>query len=260
VRRPVLRAALALVPIALVLAACGGDAASLDPVAKAATKTTSGGSAHIRFTASSTTNGVKVDIRGSGDFASAPERAQVNLQFSSPQSNGTIRELLKGTSIYMVSPLLRSSIPGGKAWVKIDLAKAGRLSGFDFNSFSAVTPRQTLELLQKTGKVTKVGSESVDGVSTTHYRATIDPAKVKKDARLGGRNVTYEPVDVWVDGSGRVRRLRLAYSAGTAGSSDMTMSFSQYGRPLSIVLPDKSVIWDATSQVSASANTKGANG
>lgn len=257
-----MRPAVALVPLALVLGACGGKStASADPVAKAATKTTGEGSAHVKFTATSVANGLRVAITGSGDYASSPRRAQVNVAFTSPLSSGTIRELMQGSTIYMVSPLFKSSIPAGKAWVKIDLTKTGRASGFDFTSFSAATPRQALELLQTTaGKPTKLGTETIDGVETTHYRATIDAARVPKEKLLGGTEVTYQPVDVWVDGSGRVRRMRLAYSAGAAGASDMTMTLSQYGRPLTIELPDKSVIWDATSVASATATTKGASG
>jgi LppX/LprAFG-like lipoprotein len=254
------RATLALVPLALVLGACGGSSTSVDPVAKAATKTTDDGSAHVKFTATSIANGLRVAITGSGDYASSPQRAQVNVAFRSPLSNGTIRELMQGSTIYMVSPLFKSSIPAGKAWVKIDLTKAGRGSGFDFTSFSAATPRQALELLQHARKPTKVGTETIDGVETTHYRATIDADKVPEDKLLGGAQVTYQPVDVWVDGSNHVRRLRLAYSAGAAGASDMTMTFSQYGKPLTIALPDKSVIWDATSVASATSTGKGASG
>jgi LppX/LprAFG-like lipoprotein len=253
------RATLALVPLAFVLGACGSSSASSDPVAKAVTKTTED-SAHVKFTATSVANGLRVAITGSGDYASSPKRAQVNVAFTSPLSNGTIRELMQGSTIYMVSPLFKSSIPAGKAWVKIDLTKVGRGSGFDFTSFSAATPRQALELLQHAGKPTKVGTETIDGVETTHYRATIDPDKVPKDKRLGGTQVTYQPVDVWVDGSDHVRRLRLAYSAGAAGASDMTMTFSQYGKPLTIALPDKSVIWDATDAASATSTGKGASG
>jgi hypothetical protein len=255
------RGAVALVPLALVLGACGGKStSSVGPVAEAAQKTSGVGSAHVKFTATSTANGLRVAITGSGDYASSPNRAQVNVAFRSPLSNGTIRELMQGSTIYMVSPLFRSSIPAGKAWVKIDLTKTGRASGFDFTSFSAATPRQALALLEKARKATKVGTETIDGAGTTHYRATIDAAKVPKEKLLGGAEVTYQPVDVWVDGSGRVRRMRLAYSAGTAGASDMTMTLSQYGRPLTIELPDKSVIWDATSVASATATTKGASG
>jgi hypothetical protein len=256
------RAALALVPLTLVLGACGGgsSSSSTDPVADAASATADEGSAHVQFTAKSTASGLTVDIVGSGDYASSPQRAQANLQFRSPVTSGTIRELMKGSDIYMISPLFKSSIPAGKAWVKIDLAKVGRATGFDVTSFSAATPKQTLELLQHVKDVKKVGSESIGGVETTHYRGRIDASKVDKAKLPAGTNVTYEPVDVWVDGSNHVRRLRLAYSAGAAGSNDVTMTFSQYGRPLTIDLPDKSVIWDATSVAAATATTKGANG
>jgi hypothetical protein len=248
------RAALLLVPITLLLAACGGEAVSLDPVARAAGATSKEDSAHVGFTGSSTANGIKVDILGSGDFATAGQQGQLNIQFRSPQTSGTIRELLMGSSVYMISPLFQASLPQGKAWVKIDLKKAGRSSSFDVGSFSAATPAQTLALLQQTGTVVKVGTEMIAGTTATHYRATIDPRKVK-DKRLA--DVTYQPVEVWIDGDDHVRRLHLAYSAGTAGTSEMTMNFSQFGRPLHITLPDESVIWDATSVAAATLKNGG---
>src|SRR4051812_9425540 len=222
------RAALLIVPVVLVLAACGGDAVSIDPVANAANTTTKDGSAHVAFTASSTSAGTKVDITGSGDFSTASEEGQLSIEFRSPQSSGTIRELLKGGAIYMISPLFQATVPQGKAWVKIDLKKAGHTAGFDVNSFSAATPDQTLSLLKKTGTVVKIGPEKIDGVATTHYRASVDPAKLKQDKLPAGAAVTYEPIDVWIDSTDHVRRLHVAYAAGAAGSSEMSMSFSRF--------------------------------
>jgi hypothetical protein len=254
------RAALLLVPVVLLLAACGGDAASVDPVAKAANTTAKDGSAHVAFTASSTSAGAKVDISGSGDFSTASEEGQLSIQFRSAQSSGTIRELLKDGAVYMISPLFQATVPQGKAWVKIDLKKAGHTAGFDVNSFSAATPDQTLALLKKTGKVVKIGLEKLDGVATTHYRASIDPAKLKQDNLPAGATVTYEPIDVWIDSTDHVRRLHVAYSAGAAGSSEMAMSFSRFGQPVNVTLPDESVVWDATSLAAATMKLNGGNG
>ena len=63
-----MRAALALVPLTLVLGACGRNSGSsaADPVAEAASTTADEGSAHVKFTARSTAGGLTVDILGSG--------------------------------------------------------------------------------------------------------------------------------------------------------------------------------------------------
>ena len=261
-----MRPAVALVPLALVLGACGGKStASADPVAKAATKTTGEGSAHVKFTATSVANGLRVAITGSGDYASSSRRAQVNVAFTSPLSSGTIRELMQGSTIYMVSPLFKSSIPAGKAWVKIDLTKTGRASGFDFTSFSAATPRQALELLQTTaGKPAKVGTETIDGVETTHYTATIDPAKIPNGARLQKlTGASYEPVDVWVDGDDHVKRLHIAYSmtgaaaAGVGSSNEMTMTFSDYGKQVDVSVPPDAETYDVTGETAKTLQNGG---
>jgi hypothetical protein len=254
------RATLVLVPVVLALAACGGDAVSIDPVANAANTTTKDGSAHVAFTASATSAGTRVDITGSGDFSTATEEGQLSIQFRSPQSSGSIRELLKDGAIYMISPLFQSTVPQGKAWVKIDLKKAGHTAGFDVNSFSAATPDQTLALLKKTGAVVKIGPEKIDGVATTHYRASVDPSKLKQGNVPAGAAVTYQPIDVWIDSTEHVRRLHVTYSAGAAASSEMSMSFSRFGQPVNVTLPDESVVWDATSLAASTMKANGGTG
>ena len=71
--------------------------------------------------------------------------------------------------------------------------------------------------------MTKVGTETLDGVETTHYTATLDPAKIPNGARLQKlTGASYQPVDVWIDSDDHVRRLHMAYSM--SGSRDVPVS------------------------------------
>ena len=114
----------------------------------------------------------------------------------------------------------------GKRWL--------RLNPSDFGGDTQIgqsNPSAGLDALRGATDVKKVGHATVRGASTTRYRAKLDldqaVAKAPDDLRtevtstvqaLGSGTV---PADVWLDGKGRVRRIRLrvgSVSAGNAGS------------------------------------------
>ena len=76
------------------------------------------------------------------------------------------------------------------------------------------TPADVLKQLQRTATPVKtIGTETIDGVETTHYRAAIDTRKIPAADKFQKltRSV-YKPIDVWVDGDGRVRQVRFDYT------------------------------------------------
>src|SRR6185437_10601499 len=99
---------------------------------------------------------------------------------------------------------------------EIDDTSARRL-GFDFKALTGQTPEDVLTQLERTSSSVKtIGKARVGGVETTHYRAAIDAAKVPKGdpvERLTGAK--YQPLDVWVDGKGLLRKVVLVYTAKT---------------------------------------------
>lgn len=237
-----------LAAVVLAASACGGDAVSLDPVAKAADTTSQQTSEHVEITASGIgADGTRLSMNGSGDFQNDPQLGEMTLSFASSSGAGTIREVLKDWRVYMTSSLFSGQLPDGKTWMSLDLKKATKSAGIDITSFSGQSPAQTLQQLKASGSVVRVGRAKIDGVATTRYRAVIDLSKVPngdKIAKLSG--VKYEPVDVWVARNGLVRRVHVAYSAASAGSIEMTMDFSRYGEPVYAAVPDDSVTFDAT--------------
>jgi LppX_LprAFG lipoprotein len=254
-----MRAVLFLLPIALVLAACGGDVVSLDPVAKAADSTSKQGSEHVEFTASVGAAGRLVSMTGSGDFSNDPQLGQMTLRFTTGATSYEMREVINNWTVYMSSPLFARALPSGKQWLSLDLKKAGKAAGIDLGSLTTQTPTGTLAQLRASGNVVEVGREAIDGVATTHYTATIDMSKIPNSARIKQlTNATYKPVDVWVDAARLVRRIHLAYSAtvgASATATDMTMSFSNYGESVNVPVPSSDVTLDATDLASASLGT-----
>ena len=262
-----MRAALLVLALSIVaaLTACGGDTLAVDPVARAADTTTKAGSEHVEFLGVSGVQGQKIRMTGSGDFRNDPQLGHMTVHFTAGPTTGEITEVMKGWRIYMTSPLFARQLPQGKKWMSLDLQKAGKAAGVDFSSLSAQTPGQTLEQLKASGDVRKVGTETIDGVETTHYTATLDPAKIPNGAKLQKlTGASYQPVDVWIDSDDHVRRLHMAYSmsgsatAGVAMSNEMTMTFSDYGKNVDVSVPTDAETFDATGEAAKSMQNGGA--
>jgi hypothetical protein len=254
-----MRRLVVVAPLVAALAACGGNGGGGgDPVAKAATATAEKNSEHVEFDGTTVNGSSTLTIKGSGEFETKPQRGTVLFSFQSPQGAGSLHEVMNGWRMYMISALLNGRLPAGKAWVLVDLQKAGRAAGIDFSSFSAATPAQTLAALESTGKSTKIGSDTIDGMKTTHYRATIDPNKTASGRKFErATHATYAPIDVWVGDDGYVHRMRIGYSAAKLGKSQMTMTLSKFGEPVSITIPPKNITYDATNAAASSLQNGG---
>ncbi|MGP4083798.1 DUF1396 domain-containing protein, partial [Streptomyces sp. KR55] len=100
--------------------------------------------------------------------------------------------------------------------------------------------------------VEKVGTETVDGVETTHYKGTItledmrDSLKDedKKTRELREKSLEqYEDMgvdeltmDMWVDGDDHTKQFRMQGDADK-GRLDMTVTFLDYNEPVTVQAP-----------------------
>jgi hypothetical protein len=238
---------LALAAAALVgglsLTACGATSAVSTPVADAATKTVDAGSEHVEYTGSVSVGGQKMQMTGVGDFQNDPKLGGLSIKMDGAGQHATVDTVLSGSTVYMRSPLFSKVVPSGK-WLALDLDKAGKQLGVDVTQFAQQSPTDTLQALKKAGSVTKVGDETVDGVSTTHYRALIHPV------RIGSLQGTGRiPIDVWIDGDGLLRRLTESFSARAAGqtaATSVTMNLSDYGEKVFVKVPSADETLDMT--------------
>ena len=272
-RRPPRRAAVALAGLlaaalsALTLAACGGSSGSVvDPVAQAATTSTGAAGYRLNFhmKISSPLLPAPLTSTGQGSVNVHPHAASLALALNfgnNPQiiqalgsSVLHMQELLRGTTIYMKLPAsISSKIPGfTKPWIELDLAKAASSAGMPglsslLNNPASSDPSQFLHYLRATaGKVTKVGTQTVDGVQATHYRATIDlhkvPNAVPPSQRAALRqsisalerisNLRMLPMDVWIDGKHLVRMMQLDFGETVRGQQlhiAMQLDIPAYG-------------------------------
>jgi hypothetical protein len=287
-RSAAIAAAFAIVATAGATAGCGGgsssSAVSLDPVAAAATKTQQAGAARIRFALavnSPQLQGKTFRIRASGAIDGTSAELSFNLGSlireieSSSQGSvpaGTMAQLAHAKMkeialeqngdyvVYLRLGVLASQLPGGKPWIKLDVSKLGKSAGIDLGklmSGSQLQPSDLLGMLRSEGaKIRKVGSATIDGAATTHYRVTVDLAKALESKGLTSpllgsfaAQMPKLPENVWIGKDGLVRRIGFSYGFAQAGERirmRMTMDISDYGAHVAIAAPPSSKVFDAT--------------
>ena len=122
------------------------------------------------------------------------------------------------------------------------------------------------------GAVSDAGSQTIGGVPTTHYRARVDLARASAPApaaaagrgragaqlfkRLTGSSTI--PVDVWIDGSSRVRRIQIEIhlSMTRAPRRDGLDDLFDYG-PQPARSPPSGLVTDITGRALADRQTLG---
>jgi hypothetical protein len=261
------RACLASLALTLAAAATAagtagcGAATAVDPVAQAASASTGapGYTMTMSMALSSPFLPKPITMTGGGRYNVADRSGTFTMRAALPNipslaralggTGLTMREIVEGTVVYVQLPPKLSPAAGGKPWLKIDLARGGAMPGglslLGGNLQS--DPSQMLGYLRSiSGSVTTVGTDTVEGVKTTHYRATVDLDKAAAQAPPAKRSaaersvhaleqmahVTKLPVDVWVDSRHLVRKYVSHFGITVQGAPltmDMTMLFPHYG-------------------------------
>ena len=165
---------------------------------------------------------------------------------------------------YLKMPELLGALPGGDKWLKMpDLGTGGVVPGAGQSD-----PTQFLAYLETvSSNVTKVGSETIRGVVTTHYHASLDlgkavdqakvPASLRDDLHklLHTKSGSTIPADVWVDGDGLARRIQVEIDVGTTFSIagvhtdsppkiTVSMDLYDFGVPVHVEAPPAAEIID----------------
>ena len=167
-------------------AACGGgggkgsttgetDAASV--VQAAVAKTAKAGGEHAVLTASVKAAGQSVTLSGTGDFDSAKHLGKLQASITLAGVDTKIEEVLSGSTIYVSTPLFAAVLPGGKTWLKVDLANPPKSLGAYATALGTQDPAAALAQLKALTGVKEAGSQTIAGVDSTRYRGTIDVAK-----------------------------------------------------------------------------------
>lgn len=276
-RTAALLAAFVVVAVAIVSAGCGGgsssSALSLDPVAAAATKTQNAGAARIRLDMAIAAQGQTVKMHATGAMDGTSTQLSFKLgsllglaglpnAVKSKLSHGTMQEIALEQDgdyvVYLNIPFLSSQLPGGQPWIRLDVSKLGKSAGVDLGklmSGSQVQPTDLLSALEADGaKVQKLGSATIDGASTTHYRVSIDMAKALESKGLtspllksAATRVKAIDENVWIGDDGLVRRVAFVYGMPRGGAQmSMTMDMYDYGAHVDIAAPPSDQVFDMT--------------
>jgi hypothetical protein len=251
--------------LGLVAAACGGGSSTSS---SNTTSTTSAGSSNAVATSYTSTVNMKSAQLSLALGVTQPGRAAVNLtgagavSFATDQSEfslvvpqaGTFQIRLVGGTLYLMIPPQAQVATGGKPWGAISLASlqpgSSSLPGLGTGSSD---PSQILGYLQGVStSVTNLGSATVRGVQTTHYRAVVDlnkaaqanpqaaPAYQKLMSQI---HTSTLPVDVWTDSSNRVNQLRIqipvSEGQGQSGTANvnLTLQLFDFGVPVTVAAP-----------------------
>jgi hypothetical protein len=251
-------------------------AAASDPVVVAAAATNrQSGALAFAMKGTVTTNGQPVPLAVRGTFDRRSRRGVYTARMKLGSQAFTVRQILDGQELYLRSPLFAGKLPGGKSWLRINLAEAARTPGVDLDALGASgpsqDPTQALDYLQGAGTATRLETAKVAGVTTTHYLVQVDlrraakrnssaPAKrsIKRLIKTLGP-LRSLPIDVWVDGDRLVRRQRVRYSATVAGvrsNFDVTTDYTAFGKTVDATPPATADTFDGLSALKAAAKAR----
>lgn len=184
---------------------------------------------------------------GEGAYDYGADRGNLTLDLAPLGAGlGEVQLVFADHVVYYRLPAGMGLLAGGKSWVRIDPEALGKASETNLDALAQgnqTDPGQYLRWLKATGAdVEEIGTESVRGVETTHYRASVDLDKVVETAAPEVRGATKAwidrlkseldsdevPIDVWVDGDGLVRRIQQDYELrGT--KTEITLELYDFG-------------------------------
>jgi hypothetical protein len=277
---------------AMILAAgCGGstNAASTGHTTGAGGTATAGSSASsgggsqapaaaIQAALTASTNGNDKTVTVSGSFTSASGTGQLSGQEEfSPDfgmsvnlttAGSTISEVWINDTIYMKAPQFASELSAGKTWFSMDLSNLGAFgSSFsgEIDSLKNTDPSQMLASMLASDNLADVGQQTINGVQTTHYSGTIDPATAWESATAKqyltpaqiqqlkdldtAAGASSEKIDMWVAANGLPAQVAIVDTTA-AGTTSGQYEFTDWGQPVNITAPPASEVEDMSSMMS----------
>lgn len=246
-------------------AGCGTEAAkgaakAVDPsaairaaLARATDRTDQLGSAEVRM---STDVGTGTPVAMNGTY-SWGDGVAMDIQMDTKganmqqlQDSATIRMLfVDGAYYYDVDPQPSGPLKG-KEWMRIDASVLfGDKGAQAFTGSGGGNPAASMKSLKYANDVEDLGKETVDGRSTTHYRAVVDQAQMGKFKEAYGSEgmssltggAASMTLDVLLDGKDLPVRLK-----ERIGKVNVTMDFDKFGATAAVKAPPAAQTADLT--------------
>jgi hypothetical protein len=276
------RFSVAVVAFALAIAGCGSGSPGaaqknagdvLQVIQAAAASTAQQRTEQVRGTMTmdlgaitgASTGSVSVNLAGIMQTKPLAGRLTVSGMSVAGHNVGDIKALITPAAMYMNMPILAAQV--GKPWIEIKFSEIKAASGFDFHQFTSqaqqMQPSQYIAQLASSGDVDVVGTETVNGVSTTHYAGSVSlkdqlshysPAlRAQMQPLLDKAGFTGTHIDVWLDGKGLVRRVKSSAEGGK-GTLAVDMDVLAYGVPLDTTPPPASQVADLAQLAGAASS------
>ena len=246
------------------LAACSGSSAATasahgsaapvhaaaDAIDRAVQKTGGYSSAAVKGTI--VVSNADQTVTMNGRYGWKPLAMDVSVGMPGMQSQlgvSSFRELLSGSVAYLNAGDKLAAQTGGKHWLKMDLhslGSAGQGMAQMLDEAGSRDPGTQLRLLLSAPDVAQVGTDTMHGVTATHYHGTVTmselakleggaTAKLYEQAKQQG--VTSEIADLWV-GANQLP-VRVEVEAETSqGLATSTFDYSDFSTsPLTVTVP-----------------------
>lgn len=207
--------------------------------------------------------GHTIGASGSGYLITASKEGKITID----AAGRSIEEVIDFPYVYARLPM---PLAGGKPWVKLNAGNIASSLGISSSSASASNPTEQLLLLRAAGSVKELGSETLRGIPTTHYAATVQLRRLAEVAPAGQRaaaqgsarllegmtGLSELSMEVWVDAQGHVRRVQMTIPVCTPGgrlTSTSTVEFFDFGPQPAVSPPPASEVSEAGSALESAA-------
>ncbi|MFF0289625.1 hypothetical protein [Streptomyces sp. NPDC005262] len=210
------------------------------------------GSAEVRTSMETAAGGTRVTITGRGTYDFRKQLGRLTLVLpkdaAGEEEHRPITELFTPGALYMKNR--GAGVPDSK-WVRVDTTA---LEDGNLVTGGATDPMAAVELLRGAREATYVGRSELAGVPVRHYRGVADIGRAARAASPGSRDALAAaargfrtnavPFDVYLDGAGRLRKVRHRFSFANGGDGDPTVQvvsttlLSGFGAPVAVQLPD----------------------
>ncbi|MFJ6914419.1 DUF1396 domain-containing protein [Streptomyces sp. NPDC101133] len=229
-------------------------------VAKAAKNSEEITSLHYRLTGKTPEEG---RIKAEAEMQMKPTLAMSMKMTALDQgAEGTAEIRLVDKAMYIGGGPEAAKEMDGKRWIKFDLSGTGvdeQMNQMGSASQADKNPATESTFLTGAKDVEKVGTETVEGVKTTHYKGTVTLADLEKtigdegEATREKRQKSLEQyekmgvdkltMDMWVDGDDRTKQFRMRADADK-GPLDMTFTFLGVNEPVKVSAPPAAEVAD----------------
>ncbi|MFI6899771.1 DUF1396 domain-containing protein [Nonomuraea sp. NPDC050394] len=178
--------------------------------------------------------------------------------FGDRELPGGARAVLQGDVVYVKVDALNKLVGATKPWIKVSLSEAD--SRGEVQQYLAQVQQFDLAAVTKmvtaSKDVKQVGTESVNGVDTTHFSGTFPveaavqllPADEQQRAKENMAELKDVKFDIWVDGQGLPAKLQLN-GEKQGGKLDATLFFKGFNEPVNIQAPPADQVGEMPSNV-----------